>query len=210
MRRRARRSTSSFAKTQAGIKNLYKLITKSHLETFHRVPVILKSDLIAHREGLLSARRARRGGVRGGCGRAQPARAAAPCRFYDYLEFSPLQQRLHAPRGAPKAGMEDLRNFNRRVVELGREIESPSSPRRTPLPRPEHEIFRRILLHAKEFPDPDRELPSTSARRTDARGVFLPGEETAYEVVVTNTRKIADMVEKVRPLPPAKTLFTRK
>jgi len=203
------------ARTQAGIKNLYKLITKSHLETFHRYPIILKSDLMAHREGLLIGSACEAGevfeAIVEGRSRLEQQRLAA---FYDYLEIQPLCNNafmLHGER--PRArSMEDLKNFNRRVVELGREIGRPVvATTDAHFLDPEHEIFRRILLYAKEFPDPDRELPLYFRTTDEMLEEFsYLGEETAYEVVVANTRKIAEMIEPVRPLPPAKKLFTPK
>jgi DNA polymerase-3 subunit alpha (Gram-positive type) len=203
------------AKTQAGIKNLYKLITKSHLETFHRFPIILKSALMEHREGLIIGSACEAGevfeSIVDGRSRLEQRRLAA---FYDYLEIQPLCNNtfmLHGER--PKArSMEDLKNFNRRMVELGREVDRPVvATTDTHFLDPEHEVFRRVLLHAKEFSDADRELPLYFRTTEEMLEEFsYLGEETAYEVVVTNTRMISDMIEPVRPLPPAKTLYTPK
>jgi len=203
------------ARTQEGIKNLYKLITKSHLETYHRYPIILKSDLIAHREGLIIGSACEAGevfeSIVEGRSRLEQQRLAA---FYDYLEIQPLCNNAFMLYGdRPKAhSMEDLKNLNRRVVELGRELGKPVvATTDAHFLDPEHEIFRRILLHAKGFSDSDRDLPLYFRTTDEMLEEFsYLGRETAYEVVVENPRKIADMIEKVRPLPPAKTLFTPK
>ncbi len=200
------------AKTQTGIKNLYKLITKSHLETFSRNPIILKSTLIEHRDGLLIGSACEAGevfmSVTDGRSRREQQRIAE---FYDYLEIQPICNNtfmLHGDRA--KAGsIEELQAFNKRVIELGRELDKPVvATCDAHFLDPEAEIFRRILLYSKEFDDAGRELPIYFRTTDEMLEEFsYLGDETAYEVVVTNTRKIADMVESVRPLPPAKKLF---
>ncbi len=202
-------------KSQAGIKNLYKLITKSHLDTFSRYPIIPKSQIMNHREGLLVGSACESGeifsSVTDGYSRLEQRRLAE---FYDYLEIQPICNNnfmLYGDR--PRAGnIDDLKDFNRRIVELGRETGKPVvATCDAHFIEPEEEIFRRILLFSKGFEDADRELPlyfRTTEEMLEEFGYL--GEETAYETVVTNTRRIADMCEIVRPLPPAKKLYTPK
>ncbi len=201
--------------TQTGIKNLYKLVTKSHLEYFSRYPIIPKSLLTAHREGLLIGSACEAGeifsAVTDGAGRLEQRRLAE---FYDYLEIQPLcNNAFMLDSERPKAkSIEDLKAFNRRIIELGKETGKPVvATCDAHFLDPEEEVFRHILLTAKEFDDADRELPlyfRTTEEMLDAFSYL--GEDTAYEVVVTNTRRIAEMCETVRPLPPAKTLYAPK
>ena len=203
------------AKSQAGIKNLYKLITKSHLDTFNRYPIIPKSQIISHREGLLVGSACESGEVFGsvteGYSRLEQRRLAE---FYDYLEIQPICNNSFMLAGdRPKAGsISDLQEFNRRIVTLGREIGKPVvATCDAHFIEPEDEIFRRILLFSKGFEDADRDLPLYFRTTEEMLDEFdYLGEETAYEVVVTNTRRIAELCDVVRPLPPAKTLFTPK
>jgi DNA polymerase-3 subunit alpha (Gram-positive type) len=203
------------AKNQAGIKNLYKLITKSHLDYFSRYPIIPKSVLTEHRDGLLVGSACEAGevfeAVVEGRSRLEQRRLAA---FYDYLEIQPLCNNAFMLYGEkPKArSLDDLRDFNRRVVELGREIGRPvAATCDAHFIDPEQEVFRHILLNSKGFEDANRELPLYFRTTEEMLDEFsYLGEETAYEVVVTNTRRIADMVKAVRPLPPAKTLYAPK
>jgi DNA polymerase III subunit alpha, Gram-positive type len=203
------------AKSQAGIKNLYKLITKSHLDTFNRYPIIPKSLIISHREGLLVGSACESGevfsAVTDGSSRLEQRRLAA---FYDYLEIQPICNNnfmLYGDR--PKAkNPDDLQAFNRRIVELGQETCLPVvASCDAHFIEPEEEIFRRILLISKGFEDADRDLPLYYRTTEEMLDEFsYLGEETAYEVVVTNTRRVAEMCDIVRPLPPAKTLYTPK
>jgi DNA polymerase-3 subunit alpha (Gram-positive type) len=203
------------AKSQAGIKNLYKLITKSHLDTFNRYPIIPKRQILSHREGLLVGSACESGeifnAVTEGNSRLEQRRLAE---FYDYLEIQPLCNNNFMLFGdRPKAkSIDDLKAFNSRVIELGRETGKPVvATCDAHFIEPEEEIFRRILLFAKGFEDADRELPLYFRTTEEMLEEFsYLGDETAYEVVVTNTRLVADMCDVVRPLPPAKKLYTPK
>ena len=201
--------------TQAGVKNLYKLITKSHLEYFSRYPIIPKSLLMKHREGLLIGSACEAGevfsAVTDNKSRLEQRRLAE---FYDYLEIQPLCNNTFMMYGdrAKARNPEDLKAFNRRIIELGEELGKPVvATCDAHFLDPEEEVFRHILLTSKEFEDADRELPIYFRTTEEMLEEFLYlGKEKAYEVVVTNTRAIADMCETVRPLPPANTLYTPK
>ncbi|SHH75914.1 DNA polymerase-3 subunit alpha [Sporobacter termitidis DSM 10068] len=203
------------ARTQAGVKNMYKLITKSHLDHFNRYPIIPKSELQALREGILIGSACEAGEVFNavveGHSRLEQRRLAD---FYDYLEIQPISNNNFMLFGEhPKAkNTEDLRNFNRRIIELGRELQKPVvATCDVHFMDPHEEIYRHILLTSKGFEDADRALP-LYFRSTDEmleEFAYL-GKETAYEVVVKNTRAIAELCDVVRPLPPAKTLYAPK
>ena len=194
------------AKTQAGIKNLYKLVTKSHLEHFKRYPIIPKSDIILHRDGLIIGSACEAGEIfqliSDGRSVLEQRRLAE---FYDYLEIQPICNNMFMLRGEkPRArNVEQLQDFNRRVIELAREMDVPVvATGDVHFLDPEDEIFRHVLLTAKEFEDADQPLP-IYFRTTDemlAEFDYL-GDELAKEVVIANPQKIADMCEKVRPLP---------
>ncbi len=203
------------AKTQAGIRNLYKIVTKSHLEHFKRYPIIPKSLIMEHREGLIIGSACEAGEVfsliTDRRSRMEQRRIAE---FYDYLEIQPIcNNRFMLSGDRPKASdEEDLRDFNRRICALGEELGKPVvATGDVHFLDPEQEIYRHILLSAKEFDDADKELPIYFRTTDEMLNEFsYLGEEKAYEVVVKNTNLIADMCENVRPLPPAKTLFAPK
>ena len=194
------------AKNQAGIRNLYTLVTKSHLEHFRRYPIIPKSLIMQYREGLIIGSACESGEVfrliSGHKSRLEQRRLAE---FYDYLEIQPVCNNMFMLRGEkPQAESEEqLRDFNRRVCDLGQELGKPVvGTCDVHFLDPEDEIFRHILLTTKDFSDADKELP-LFYRTTDEmlKEFEYLGEEKAYEVVVENTNLIADMCDNVRPLP---------
>ena len=203
------------AKNQTGINNLYKLVTKSHLEDFSSFPAIRRSVLEKHREGLIIGSACESGEV---FEAVVEKRSSLELRrlagFYDYLEIQPICNNIFMLAGdKPRAkNVEELQNFNRRVVALGKELNKPvAATSDTHFLDPEHEVFRRVLLASKSFDNFNDELPIYFKTTGEMLEEFsYLGEETAYEVVVKNTQMIADMCDIVRPLPPAKKLFAPK
>ena len=202
-------------KNKVGLENLYKLVTKSHLEDFDRFPVILKSSLAGLREGLIIGSACEAGEIfeaaKERCSALELRRLAE---FYDYLEIQPVCNNMFMlleknPRAKSR---DDLYALNRRIVELGRETGKPVvATGDVHFLDPEHEIYRHILLTAKSFDNADASLPVYFKTTEEMLEEFsYLGEETAYEIVVKNPRMIAGMCEAISPLPPANTLYAPK
>ncbi|MDR1065393.1 MAG: PolC-type DNA polymerase III, partial [Oscillospiraceae bacterium] len=198
-------------KTQAGLKNLYRIITDSHLEHFHRNPIIPKSLLTKYRDGLIIGSACEAGEIFASVERGSRFERHRLARFYDYLEIQPVSNNFFMLRGAkPRArDVEQLRGFNRAIVELGRETGKPvCATGDVHFLDPEDEIFRKILLNTKGYESALEDLPLYFRTTEEMLEEFAYlGEGDCYDVVVTNTRAVSDMIEKISPLPPPKKLF---
>ena len=203
-------------KNKTGLKNLYKLVSDSHLKYFKRRPIMPRSLIDEHREGLILGSACEAGELFKAVVEGQnPAELRAMAQWYDYLEIQPLSNNAFMLRPDRKgrvlaANEEQLRAWNRTIVELGRELGKPvCATGDVHFMDPEDEIYRHILLDSMKFDDADAPNP-LYFRTTDEmlREFAYLGEETAKEVVVTAPNQIADQVERFELLP--KDLFPPK
>ena len=199
---------------QDALKNLYRVVTDSHIEHFSRNPIIPKSLLLKYRDGFLIGSACEAGEIFHTIERGSRYERHRLGKFYDYLEIQPLCNNIFMLKGErPRARSEEhLRDFNRSIVQLGREIGRPvCATGDVHFMDPDDEVHRTILLNAKGYDNALDPLPLYFRTTDEMLDEFsYLGTETAYEVVVANTNKIADMIGDVRPLPPAKKLFAPK
>ena len=197
-------------KEQQGIRNLYELVSRAHLEHFKKVPIIPKSLLMELREGLI---------IGAACESGEFFRALAAGRsdrelmrigsFYDFLEIQPICNNAFMVRNGSASGDEALRDYNRRVLKIADALGKPvCATGDVHFLEPKDEIFRRILLSNK-FSDCDYPLPLYFKTTDEMLKEFsYLGQDRAREVVIENPGKIADSIETVAPLPTG--LFTPK
>ena len=198
-------------KNRTGLKNLYELISQSYLKYFHRSPTVPKSLLVQHREGLLVGSACEAGelyrAVLRGASQSELEKIAD---FYDYLEIQPLCNNAFLVENGTVPDEEALRENNRTILALGRKLQKPVvAASDVHFLDAEDEQYRKILLASKKFADADRDC-RLFFRTTDemlAEFAYL-GEETARELVIDNTRAIAEQVEEIELLP--KELFPPK
>lgn len=193
-----------FAKNQVGLKNLYKLISISHIDYFYRRPRLWKSIFSEHREGLIIGTGCEAGKLfRGVRKKKSDKRLEEIASFYDYLEIQPLGNNHYMLRKGFASSVEDLKEFNRRIVALGEKLNKPVvATCDTHFLDPTDEVYRRIIQSGDGFDEADQQAPLYFRTTNEMLEEFsYLGEEKAYEVVVTNPRAIADSIEKLDPIP---------
>ena len=194
-------------KNYTGLRNLYELVSMAHIDYFFRRPRIPKSKFMQMREGLILGSACEAGELYRALLDGEPKqRIEELVHFYDYLEIQPLGNNkfmIDSPRVENIHSMEDIKNMNRKIVELGETYEKPVvATCDVHFIDPDDAAFRKIIMAAEGFPDADNQ-PPLYFRTTDemlAEFDYL-GEEKAREVVITNTNLIADQIEKIKPIP---------
>lgn len=193
------------AQNDVGLKNLFKLVSIAHIEYFYRVPRIPRSVLQKYREGIIVGSGCDKGEVFEGMMQKGTEEVEEIATFYDYIEVHPKEVYAHLIELELVQNETKLEDIISKLVTLGEKLDIPVvATGNVHYLNPNDKIYRKILVNSQGGANPlnRHRLPDVHFRTTNEmlEAFSFLGAEKAKEIVVTNSNKIADMIDVIKPI----------
>lgn len=192
------------AKTQEGIRNLYKLVSEAHIDNFFRRPRTKKSRLAEMRGGLIIGGACEAGEIyRAVLGGKNDEEVKEIMSFYDYVEIQPVENNAYLIEKGNVKDEDELKDINRKIYNLAKEVNKPTvATGDVHFLEPQDEAFRRIIMAGQGFGDAENQPPLYFKTTEEMLKEFsYLGEDIAKEVVIKNPQEIAASVDILKPIP---------
>lgn len=190
-------------KNSVGLKNLYKIISESHLKYYYKRPRVPKSLYNKYKEGLMIGTACEAGELYSAIlNKKTTSEINNIVKFYDYLEVQPLGNNSFLTR-IHNISQEELIDINKKIIDLGDKYKKlVVATCDVHFMDEQDEVYRRILMAGQGFDDADNQAPLYLRTTDEMLNEFkYLDKEKAKEIVITNTNLIADMIEEIEPIP---------
>lgn len=199
-------------KDKQGLHDLYELISDSHTKYLADVPKTPRSEIMSHREHLLLGTACFNGEVFDTARTKSRDTLKEVISFYDFVEVQPVANYSYLINREDVYNNEEIERYIKDIIEVADELNIPVVATGDVHYRdPKDKITRDIFIankgvggkyHPLHLRKPDAEAPDQHYRSTEEmlEAFKFLGEEKAYEIVVTNTNKIADMIGELKPV----------
>ncbi|MCG1028734.1 PolC-type DNA polymerase III [Virgibacillus halodenitrificans] len=192
------------AKTQDGLKNLYKLVSHAHIDYFYRVPRIPRSLLLKLREGILVGSGCDKGEVFETMMQKSAEEAEKVAEFYDYIEVQPPANYSHLIEKDLVQNEAQILDIINKLIKLGDRMNKKVVATGNVHYIDNHDkLYRQILIASQAGNPLNRQtLPDTPFRTTNEmlEAFQFLGVDKAKEIIIHNPNELAEEIEEISPV----------